>query len=44
MDMRPNLFSNIVLTGGNTLFNGLMDRLNNELSILAPGVSFFKLI
>ena len=42
--MRPNLFSNIVLTGGNTLFNGLMDRLNNELSILAPGVSFFKLI
>ncbi|KAG4098323.1 Actin/actin-like protein [Neocallimastix lanati (nom. inval.)] len=38
MDMRPNLFSNIVLTGGNTLFNGLMDRLNNELSILAPGV------
>jgi len=38
VDIRPNLYSNIVLTGGNTLFNGLMDRLNNELSVLAPGV------
>jgi len=38
VDIRPNLYSNIVLTGGNTLFNGLMDRLNNELSVLAPGI------
>jgi len=38
VDIRPNLYSNIVLTGGNTLFNGLMDRLNNELSMLAPGI------
>jgi len=41
VDIRPNLYSNIVLTGGNTLFNGLMDRLNSELSMLAPGVSFY---
>lgn len=35
-DIRNDLFSNIVLTGGSSLFNGLVERLENELSILAP--------
>lgn len=36
VDIRPNLYSNIVTTGGNTLFSGFTDRLSSELSYLAP--------
>jgi len=39
VDMRTSLYSNIVLTGGNTLFSGFADRLNYEMGVLAPGVS-----
>lgn len=35
-DFRNDLFSNIVMTGGSTLFKGLVERLDKELSILAP--------
>ncbi|RKP39698.1 actin family [Dimargaris cristalligena] len=36
-DVRPHLFSNIILTGGSTLFPGFVDRVNYELQGLAPG-------
>ena len=36
MDLRKALFSNIVLSGGSTLFKGFGDRLLNELKRLAP--------
>ena len=36
MDLRKSLFSNIVLSGGSTLFKGFGDRLLNELKRLAP--------
>ncbi|KAJ1928245.1 NuA4 histone acetyltransferase subunit [Tieghemiomyces parasiticus] len=37
VDMRPHLFSNVILTGGSTLFPGFADRVNFELQHLAPG-------
>lgn len=39
IDLRPLLFNNVVVTGGNTLFNGFNERLNYELPIKSPGVS-----
>lgn len=46
IDLRPLLFNNIVVTGGNTLFPGFNERLNYELPMLAPGVrnSFIYLL
>ncbi|SAM04424.1 hypothetical protein [Absidia glauca] len=37
IDLRPLLFNNIVVTGGNTLFPGFNERLNYELPMMAPG-------
>ncbi|KAH8549002.1 actin family [Umbelopsis sp. PMI_123] len=37
IDLRPLLFNNVVVTGGNTLFPGFVERLNYELPGLAPG-------
>ncbi|CDS03258.1 hypothetical protein LRAMOSA00660 [Lichtheimia ramosa] len=37
IDLRPLLFNNIVVTGGNSLFPGFNERLNYELPMLAPG-------
>jgi len=36
VDVRDDLYSNVVLSGGNTLFPGLADRLEKELTALAP--------
>jgi len=36
MDLRKTLFSNIVLSGGSTLFKGFGDRLMSEVKKLAP--------
>ena len=36
MDLRRTLFSNIVLSGGSTLFRGFGDRLLSEVKKLAP--------
>jgi len=38
MDIRPHLLTNIVVTGATTLMNGFVDRLNNEMATLFPGV------
>jgi actin-related protein len=32
------LYNNIILSGGNTMFNGLADRLRTELKCFAPAV------
>ena len=37
IDLRPLLFNNVVVTGGNTLFKGFNERLNYELPLKAPG-------
>lgn len=41
IDLRPLLFNNVVVTGGNTLFSGFNERLNYELPLKAPGVSAY---
>ena len=35
-DIHKELFSNVVLSGGNTLFSGFSDRVYQELGELAP--------
>jgi actin-related protein len=37
VDVRPLLYENVVLTGGNTLLTGFADRLYAELHQSAPG-------
>lgn len=36
MDIRKELFANVVISGGNTLFSGLPERLQKELTSLVP--------
>ena len=42
--IRKNLYANIVLTGGNTMFNGLSERLEKEVAILAPSAKKIKIV
>ncbi len=36
VDIRKDLYKNIVLAGGSTMFKGIKERLNNEIIALAP--------
>merc|ERR1711974_546536 len=36
--IQQDLFENIVITGGSTLFPGFAERLKNELTLLAPSM------
>ncbi len=36
VDVRKDLYNNIVLSGGTTMYKGLPERLNSELIKLAP--------
>lgn len=42
--IRTNLYGNILLTGGNTMFPGLADRIQKEMSNLAPSSMKIKVI
>lgn len=44
VDLRPALYGNVVVTGGNTCLNGFIERLNRDLSIKTPSTMRFKLI
>ncbi|KAK7094554.1 actin, cytoplasmic 3-like [Littorina saxatilis] len=44
VDMRKELFSNIVLCGGSTMFPGFADRLQKEVMALAPDTVELKVI
>jgi actin-related protein len=44
IDIRKDLFGNIVLSGGNTLFPGFADRVEKELAALAPAAVKVKVI
>ncbi|KAI8969917.1 actin family [Mycotypha africana] len=37
IDLRPLLFNNVIVAGGNTLFPGFTERLSNDLPAMAPG-------
>jgi actin len=43
IDIRKALYANIVLSGGNTMYPGFADRLNKEISGLAPSTMDVKI-
>ena len=44
LDIRKELFSNIVLSGGSTLFPGFAERMLKEMTALAPDTMKIKTI
>lgn len=44
VDIRPALYSSVVLTGGNSLVQGFSDRLSRDLSSRTPGSLRLKMI
>lgn len=44
VDIRKDLYSNIVLSGGTTMYEGLSDRLSKEMQALAPSAMKIKII
>jgi actin len=36
LDIRRDLYGNVVLSGGTTMFPGIVDRMNKEISAFAP--------
>jgi len=43
-DLHEDLYANIVLSGGNTMFEGIADRLKKEISDLAPNIKTVKVV
>ena len=43
VDVRRDLYSNIVLSGGSTMYTGIADRLEKEISALAPSTVKIKI-
>jgi actin len=44
IDYRKELLKNIILSGGSTMYEGLADRLKNEIKNLAPGGAEIQVI
>ena len=44
VDIRKDLYANVVLAGGSTMFPGIADRLQKELTALAPSTMKIKVI
>ncbi|CAE7533305.1 unnamed protein product, partial [Symbiodinium sp. CCMP2456] len=44
LDIRRDLFSNIVLSGGTTMFPGIGERMTKELTVLAPATVKVKVV
>jgi actin-related protein len=44
VDIRKDLYSNIVLSGGSTMYSGLSDRMQKEITSLAPPTMKVKVI
>merc|ERR1712146_630224 len=42
VDIRKDLYNNIVLSGGSTMYPGLADRLTKEITALAPATMKVK--
>jgi len=43
-DIRKDLFANIVLSGGSTMFPGIAERMSKEITALAPSHTKIKVI
>ncbi|VDN18512.1 unnamed protein product [Dibothriocephalus latus] len=44
VDIRKDLYCNIVMSGGSTMYPGIADRMNKEISSLAPSSMKIKII
>jgi len=44
VDIRKDLYSNIVLSGGTTMFSGIAERMTKELTSLAPSTMKIKVV
>eukprot|EP01083_Nonionella_stella_P083226 230028_1 len=44
VDIRKDLYANIVLAGGNTMFTGIAERLQKEITALAPATMKVKIV
>lgn len=44
VDIRKDLYSNIVMSGGTTLFPGIPERLSKEVTTLAPSTMKIKVV
>eukprot|EP00898_Chlorokybus_atmophyticus_P008838 jgi/Chlat1/8956/Chrsp94S08328 len=44
VDCRKDLYGNIVLSGGSTMFPGIADRMNKEIALLAPSSTKIKVV
>ena len=44
IDIRKDLYANIVLSGGSTMFPGIADRMQKEISALAPPTMNIKIV
>ena len=44
VDIRKDLYGNVVLSGGTTMFPGIADRMKKELTALAPATMKIKII
>jgi len=44
VDIRKDLYANVVLSGGNTMFQGIGERMTKELKALAPSTMKIKVI
>ena len=44
MDVRKHMYANIVLSGGNTMFPGVCERMVKEITALAPPTIKIKVI
>ena len=44
IDIRKDLYSNVILSGGTTLYQGLPDRLEKELDAMCPNTGMVKII
>ena len=44
VDIRKDLYANIVLSGGTTMFEGIADRMDKEITALAPPTMKIKIV
>jgi len=44
VDVRKELYNNIVMSGGTTMFDGISDRVNKEVVALAPSTMKIKVV
>merc|ERR1712096_281619 len=44
VDIRKDLYANVVLSGGSTMYPGITDRMQKEITALAPNTMKIKII